>query len=1501
MSSSSDDLALNDPVHVTTTDDPSPLEGIISHLGPVAFAPGSDWIGIRLTGPSVGKGKNDGSVKGTAYFECGGEKNGMFVKRSNVEKRTLTKLESLRLRRELEGAGSVSGAAKSGIVSPVRTTRSTRSTRSTSTASADSSAGGSTKSTTPKGLTDEADSKLSRIEMLRAKREALAKEREAKEKTPAKDVVSKEKTPVKTEPKEDTPAKKSEEEEKLADDSDGGGEAEDTPEGDADTDTTNNTNDDQQDEDTTTQPKVNLQTATPGYRAELARLQSVITSLRTDLKNKEAENASLQSSLDFMSKGAEQSTHDAVRMYAMGALALTEAKTPKGGGRRSMGVEQSPALRSLNEEMNEESGSESGSESDDGEDDDEENANEGVVNQAAAAVSQALVQRNNELMSQLSNLTSENNNLQHQLSESEERISNLSLRLEQSMDNYQSEKQARADDLTKYTADKITKLRAELTSLQRKNEELNNDKVELETTLEELVLDKEQIREEKELLEEQLDECKIDLESAQLELEDAKGQLAEGGGGDSGVAVVEEGEGGAAEGDAGADSGGETPEDSQDLTRSLTLQNTRLRAALIRLREQSEQERNDLQRQLKALQSDSSSKEEMQAELEALRSSHAKTLTEVKELKEIIDQTTSLEETIETLSDKMWSLEQENAELERTIRELEESAEIAAELEEVQGEELKMVMRDLEGRDALVRNLEEAIRMQRRREEDFQRYVGEFRSSVSTLKQEKAALLALAEGDQGKKSQLLATSQKALAQAAQLAANAAQARQRESEAAFDRIAARSATYLSQRLETLLPSGVVSAELAAIKGELSLAKVADKSAESLSTLELVFNKVIEKGSTGLSEFNTLSEGLHNLSDASSQQIAAMVHQTDFATMTIEAASDALRLMAAGNWPELLSPELSTDLGGVVAHSIAHLDLTLSEQLKLLKQDGVLSPLRSSLADLDQSVRNTRLELFSATDETGKTVIPEKWKPPGWEALKSLSLGRFACLGATAVISSAISPIEDSENEPPPPTLVNLAGVLESAKHSCNAMLDVCKKLSGLEISDTETLESLNELAGQYQSASSELFDYVKTTFTQQSVSIEDVDKCSPLLDEVLSITRKLSALLRKANIGEHKTSSFHQLSPEYGDAWGGITNIIAQVTSVDGDPEDVNYLMRARTVEQMLSDAVQNEPKLEVATSKIGSLEKNLASRSKEIAMQNSRIAELESLISKNANPMSPLKGRAPGSSATSADTHKLMEDLRVLQEALDVAHQEADAQAKEIKMLKDKSRTPRGIRQGASGRVTPKKSSIEETLSQFGQASASKAGGAASSTDLLLESISLETAVFRPALCSATQSASYWKAQAMGSALSKLTPLNVPAKPQASSTSTDVQALFGRDEESIANKFRCMEEVALASNEVRLAKASFSIVDLTDTDVSSRNQLNKERQKENVAESRLYDATMKYISYQSKINGSVAPVVPSSQVPLGRITLPCRDDTGFVSTLTVSKGELREFHSFLVQ
>lgn len=478
---------------------------------------------------------------------------------------------------------------------------------------------------------------------------------------------------------------------------------------------------------------------------------------------------------------------------------------------------------------------------------------------------------------------------------------------------------------------------------------------------------------------------------------------------------------------------------------------------------------------------------------------------------------------------------------------------------------------------------------QRRREEDFQRYVSDFRSSISTLKQEKATLLALTEGDQGEKSQLKATSQKALVQAAQLAADASAARNRDSDAVFDRITARSASYMCQRLRSLLPSGVVSTELAAIKGEIDLSKLADMAAVSLSTLEEMFNKTIEMGVSGLSEFNVVEEGSDvAISDSSTQQIDVMIHQVEFASIVIESASDALRFLAAGQWPELMSEELSTELGNVVVHSITQ---ALSEQLKLLKQEGVLSPLRSSLSELHQSAQNTKLALFDTRDNLGNPIIPVDWNPPGLKALKSLSMGRFTCMGTTAVLASAICPIGDSE-EPPAPTLANFAGFLEQAKQSCSNMTDICRKLSGLDLNDAEIIASLNQVSFKYESSSLALFNCVKETFTQQSVATPDVDKCSTLLEDVVANVRHLSALLRKANLGDDFiTDNFHELSPEFEDSWGGLTNAAAQMRAIDGDSEDINYLMRARTLVQHLSDAVQNQPLLEKSNAKITSLEK----------------------------------------------------------------------------------------------------------------------------------------------------------------------------------------------------------------------------------------------------------------------------------------------------------------------
>ena len=77
----------------------------------------------------------------------------------------------------------------------------------------------------------------------------------------------------------------------------------------------------------------------------------------------------------------------------------------------------------------------------------------------------------------------------------------------------------------------------------------------------------------------------------------------------------------------------------------------------------------------------------------------------------MVDQGAAFEGMVEDLSDRVMEMEEQNVSLSATIRELEESAELTTEMEEVQAEELKAMTRDLEDRETVIRNLEEAIKM----------------------------------------------------------------------------------------------------------------------------------------------------------------------------------------------------------------------------------------------------------------------------------------------------------------------------------------------------------------------------------------------------------------------------------------------------------------------------------------------------------------------------------------------------------------------------------------------------------------------------------------------------------------------------------------------------------------------------------------------------------------------------------------------------------------------
>jgi hypothetical protein len=101
----------------------------------------------------------------------------------------------------------------------------------------------------------------------------------------------------------------------------------------------------------------------------------------------------------------------------------------------------------------------------------------------------------------------------------------------------------------------------------------------------------------------------------------------------------------------------------------------------------------------------------------------------------------------------------------------------------------------------------------------------------------------------------------------------------------------------------------------------------------------------------------------------------------------------------------------------------------------------------------------------------------------------------------------------------------------------------------------------------------------------------VTEFSSLLEKVLSSVRLLAALARKAELDQYESERHHCLSAEFGDSWLGVTEIVSQVRIVNGDPEDVNYLLRARAIENQLAEAVGNEPKLAIADAKNASLEK----------------------------------------------------------------------------------------------------------------------------------------------------------------------------------------------------------------------------------------------------------------------------------------------------------------------
>lgn len=524
--------------------------------------------------------------------------------------------------------------------------------------------------------------------------------------------------------------------------------------------------------------------------------------------------------------------------------------------------------------------------------------------------------------------------------------------------------------------------------------------------------------------------------------------------------------------------------------------------------------------------------------------------------------------------------------------------------------------------------------------------------------------MELQEGGEGEKSDLVSASQKALARAAQLVQDAAEMRKREAQAAIDRIDSQVRYHLSERLESMLPPSVASHEIAAIKGELLLSKVVGKASLSLDGIGRSFSKVIrarawewrsDNDDDMQQEGSILSEPI-TLSDEQRQFASTMIHQSEVAHVAIDVSGDLLWLLSAGQWPDIVDPDASAELGTVFGHSMNDLDMVLGNVLNTLKEEGVLSAHQSNIGAFKQTVTTTMQSLRSHIEHDGESLVPMNWKPPALRLFRDSSRSKYAILGCYAAVASLLNYSELSGTRTPEGAETSkalikaLRSLLQKLDKTSSEASKSCLRLATLDVQDESVVTNISGVADRWRAASDGLITSIFTLVSSDDgVTADRLDICHNATDEVLRLVSQFAAVLRTANLNVNDDQKFHPFSPEVADVWEGVTMLARSIREKDGDDEDVNFLVRARSIEQSLEQAVEKEPKLALANAKVSSLEKSLALRSKEIAVQNTRLSELEKLLARtSAQPAPRIKS---SELASSEEINNLKQENRVVSHA----------------------------------------------------------------------------------------------------------------------------------------------------------------------------------------------------------------------------------------------------------
>lgn len=678
----------------------------------------------------------------------------------------------------------------------------------------------------------------------------------------------------------------------------------------------------------------------------------------------------------------------------------------------------------------------------------------------------------------------------------------------------------------------------------------------------------------------------------------------------------------------------------------------------------------------------------------------------------------------------------------------------------------------------------------------------------------------------------------------------------------------------------------------------------------------------------------------ISESALQEIPTLLHELKFAHISVHVGAEALRLLCLGQWPGLLPKELSAQLGAAVLPAFLDVDNSMTYQLRMMKEEGALSPHRTNLATLEEFSKNLRTSVSILDPQA------QNWNPPAWELFQNVTLAKYSSLCAAAIVSCIISPtaeasdtfVSDFDSDS---SIANLLNKLENIAIECAKM---CQRLTNLSLreEDENLIREVEDATHEWKESTHKLVDVFQSTFNSKEVSIEKVSNCESQAERALQCAVKVSAILRTHKmIGEEKSEDgkfvFHPLSPEADNSWKGVIQLAikdrklnnTQVGDDDEIMESINFYSRGQAIEQKLQVALENDTKLTTALLQISSLEKSLASRSKEINMQNARMVELEKLLSHSPyhNPgqipqqddnkkIAALEGLA-----SSEEYLALKKENTMLMEAMDVLNKQVQEYEDEVRVLKNVNKTR-----------TPQKGGLRSSLStSFGAFDPLEMGLQAndsylvSSTSAQAKLISLEAALFRPALHSARVELSTWKAKAIQSSLRKLSPLKVP-KPLDLVENTEVQPQDGdtltvlninpiSSQQSFSKMIsQQLAEISTVNTSIRQHKASSKVINLDSNLINPsaniRTKLRKERLKSTELIGRFNKASLEVNDLLTKVSSRNNCIRPSStdsakqsasKTLLGRIIVdPKHGQENCVIPTTISRYELSRLHATMV-